>query len=78
MPWWFGERLDHVKVNGWANGWIVASDERGATSDVNNTSNVVIVFWPQYLEWGGLLALGGLGLWLGVGLVKERKNKKHN
>jgi hypothetical protein len=95
MPWWFGKRLEHVKVNGWANGWMLAeygvqSTECEAGDDtceannenVNNpeprTSNIVIVFWPQYLEWGGLLALGGLGLWLGVGLVKERKNKKHN
>ena len=44
-------RLEHIEVNGWANGWIVPQD----------TENVYIFFWPQALEWGGM-ALGGLTL----------------
>jgi hypothetical protein len=38
--------LDHVKVNSWANGWMVES------------STVYLYYWPQALEWGG----GILGL----------------
>ncbi len=43
-------KLEHAKVNGWANGWIVPSDQ------VTN-HQVIIFFWPQFLEWGGFLLL---------------------
>jgi len=33
--------LEHVKVNSWANGWIV------------DNSTIYILYWPQLLEWGG-------------------------
>lgn len=42
-------RLEHVKVNSWENGWTVPGDN----------SIVYILFWPQLLEWGGLLILFG-------------------
>jgi hypothetical protein len=38
--------LNHVKVNSWANGWIVPA----------NHETIFIIFWPQLLEWGGMLA----------------------
>lgn len=38
--------LDHVKVNSWANGWMAEGPQ------------ILIVYWPQLLEWGG----GVLGL----------------
>lgn len=65
MPWWFGERLEHVKVNGWANGYLVTRDQGLATSgDVDTRATnrqplttIAIVFWPQYLEWLGLVIL---------------------
>lgn len=41
--------LDHVKVNSWANGWMVEGPQ------------IWIVFWPQLLEWGGML-VGGVTL----------------
>lgn len=86
MPWWFGEKLEHVKVNGWANGWIIPAEETSDKLQVTNENGeivspavqdrndrqIVIVYWPQYLEWLGLLVLvmtlGGLGYWL----VKEK------
>lgn len=37
------KKLDHVKVNGWSNGWLVPE---GGT--------IIIIFWPQYLEWIGI------------------------
>jgi hypothetical protein len=57
---------EHVKVNGWSNGFLVASDQ------LSETSNIVIVYWPQYLQWVGL---GLLGITLGIILFK--KGKRH-
>lgn len=48
MPVLFGEKLQHTKINGWANGWDVGSD---------NNSVVTIIFWPQYLEYIGFAVL---------------------
>jgi len=44
----FQNPLKHLKVNGWANGWIVPAV--GSPS-----STIFIVFWPQFLEWGGII-----------------------
>jgi hypothetical protein len=44
--------LEHVKVNSWANGWMIQSQ-------ISNLKfQIWIVYWPQLLEWGG----GILGL----------------
>jgi len=40
---------EHVVVNNWANGWVF-----GGSADANS---VVILFWPQLLEYLGFLAL---------------------
>jgi len=49
-------KLDHVIVNGWANGWTVPE----------RISKIYIIYWPQLLEWGGmilgLITLGALCL----------------
>ena len=46
FPWFFGTRLEkHVLVNNWANGWELSQ---------NKNQHVVIIFWPQYLEFVGL------------------------
>lgn len=42
--------LNHLKLNSWANIW-----------EVQDPSIIYIVFWPQILEWGGLL-VGGITL----------------
>jgi hypothetical protein len=48
--WLKAKKLEHFKVNSWANGWLV-----------EDNSQILIFFWPQLLEWGGMI-LGGLTL----------------
>ncbi|MFV1916987.1 MAG: hypothetical protein ACC618_00655 [Patescibacteria group bacterium] len=47
LPWITGKKLEHTKVNSWANGWFVPKGEH----------SIVIVFWPQYLEFLGFAIL---------------------
>jgi len=46
--------LDHQKVNGWANGWTIKNTQ------INKSTNmqIWIVYWPQLLEWVGMVAGG--------------------
>ncbi|MCL5970742.1 MAG: hypothetical protein M1450_04560 [Patescibacteria group bacterium] len=49
FPFVFGKEIkEHVLVNNWANGW-----------EINNSGNesIVIIFWPQYLEFLGFIIL---------------------
>lgn len=48
------KKLDHVLVNGWKNGWIVPSNNQ---SLITNNETILIVFWPQYLEWSGMVLI---------------------
>lgn len=74
-----GKLLPHVKVNGWENGWIIGDSQLETRDSSNNSlvasrdplSSVFIVYWPQYLEWGGLLLLGIIGAGF---LVKSAKS----
>ena len=54
--------LKHVKVNSWANGWVINGDKCLLTKSQSNTDRckLTIIFWPQYLEFigFGLLFLG--------------------
>jgi len=52
---------EHVLVNGWENGWSFDSAQ-------DKKLNLVIVFWPQYLEFVGL---GLLGMMVIVFLIKK-------
>jgi len=62
FPWFFGDYLKHVKVNSWANGWFVPE----------NNQKLILVFWPQYLEYFGM-AISVIGLiWL-----YNKKGKPH-
>ncbi len=64
LPFLFGEELkEHVLVNNWANGWIVEE-----LKIKNEKLKIVVIFWPQYLEYLGFVFLG-LGL---VWIVKYR------
>jgi len=88
MPWFAGEKLEHVRVNGWGNGWILRNDKlqitnaklsgfgevvKQVSADEGEAAErvVVMVFWPQYLEW---LGFGLLGLCVMV-LVWSGKQK---
>jgi hypothetical protein len=44
---WISIGLPHVKVDGWANGWIIPS-----------SGMVTIFYWPQLLEYFGFIVLG--------------------
>ncbi len=68
IPLVFGKKIkDHVLVNNWANGWTLRSDEIGATESqgelnqetINSSSNITLIFWPQYLEFIGFALLIG-------------------
>lgn len=59
--------LEHVKVNSWANGWIVPEGEH----------TVYIFFWPQYLQWFGFgaLILAPIIIIKGIKLPKVKVDK---
>lgn len=51
---WIAPPIEHVRVDGWANGWII-----------NQSGEVTICYWPQLLEYVGF-GLLGLTFWLVV------------
>lgn len=67
FPWFFGTRLEkHVLVNNWANGWelpVKNSKLRIENLELknknlgNSNQHIVIIFWPQYLQFAGLAIL---------------------
>jgi len=59
-------KLEHVKVNSWANGWLVPTDHRSLTTD---HQIIYIIFWPQLLEWGGMI----LGILVSVHLLVDKR-----
>jgi hypothetical protein len=72
-PWWFGERLEKVKVNGWGNGFLMPGTTPSGTPLLRGREVVVvIVYWPQYLQWAGLLGMGMVVIWLGGGGIRGR------
>jgi hypothetical protein len=51
LPFVFGRELkSHILVNNWENGWRLRPDELGYGDP---KGNIVIIFWPQYLEFIG-------------------------
>lgn len=64
--------LNHIPVNNWENGWKIDN------SLITNTSSIIIIFLPQYLEYAGfLLLLGYVGI-LSVLALKSRFKKHKN
>ena len=50
MPFYFAREVeDHFRVNNWANGWTIPRFQEG--------EHVLIFFWPQMLEYAGIIAL---------------------
>lgn len=69
FPFLFGKEIkDHVLINNWANGWRLRSDSFG---DPKGTSNIVIVFLPQYLQFIGFGLL--VATFVGIFFWKEKK-----
>lgn len=56
------QMFEHVKVNGWKNGWVV--DE--CTPRANGQCQIVVMYWPQLLEYLGFLILAGGLIWVGL------------
>jgi hypothetical protein len=56
----FKQELRHVQVNSWSNGWIVPNCQNENSMKIENckllSRSVIIVYWPQLLEWGGGVA----------------------
>jgi hypothetical protein len=57
--------LEHIKVNGWANGWKIGQSQselvgvgtNSLADQFQQTLTVYLVFLPQSLEWGGFILL---------------------
>ncbi len=46
LPFITGKKINtHVRINNWANGWKLESNSQN--------QHIVIIFWPQYLEFAG-------------------------
>lgn len=62
FPFFIGEKIEtHVKVNNWANGFRLRPNENVSTdgqgeNELANT-HIVIIFWPQYLQFLGFTIL---------------------
>lgn len=60
----FGKKIEnHVLVDNWANGWVLDKDRDG---------EIVIIFWPQYLEYLGFFLLFAYFLSFFRGILKNR------
>ncbi|KKR54832.1 hypothetical protein A2434_01540 [Candidatus Woesebacteria bacterium RIFOXYC1_FULL_41_14] len=55
--------FDHIKVNSWANGWVINDQWLMNNGQAINHQPLTfyVLYWPQFLEWGGLL-VGALTL----------------
>lgn len=75
LPFFFGKELkEHVLVNNWANGWALDSDKRPASpnrGEQTTSDKLVIIFWPQYLEYLGFGLLIGTFLWIFLTLRRK-------
>lgn len=71
---------NHVLVNNWANGWILPADSLQLTADSNEpkaTSGILLIFWPQLLEYlgFGILGITTIAILLDCYIVRERKKE---
>jgi hypothetical protein len=73
-PFGFAQGLRHVKVDGWANGWMIDNPKSQIlkSSQIGDSGQpeepeakiVVIFYWPQLLQYLGMALLGITALWL--------------
>ena len=65
LPFVTGKELStHVSINNWANGWTLDTD--------NANSTIIIVFWPQYLQYAGYVVLLFLFIIAAVLLTRKK------
>ncbi len=57
--------LQHFKLDSWSNGWLVPASNQSTAS----SSSVYIFFWPQLLEWGGMV----LAIFTLLAIVSKRR-----
>lgn len=73
FPFISGEDVgEHVKVNGWANGWNISN--QSPTTHNPQPTTILIVYLPQYLEYAGFAMLLLVPLFF-VNIRKRRKRK---
>jgi len=65
------EIKEHVVVNNWGNGWMLQDNRMTGISEQSRT--IVLVFWPQYLEYAGF---GLMGIAIVISLYRYIVNKK--
>ena len=70
LPFFFGTEIkEHVLVNNWANGWALRPSDTSGSAPQGQA--IVIIFWPQYLEYLGFMLLGAT-----LGIILLWKSKK--
>lgn len=70
FPFFFGTEIkEHVLVNNWANGWKIPRDYD------SSKEQIIIIFWPQYLEYIGFGML--ILTFVTIILWKKHSNKVH-
>lgn len=71
LPFFFGKEIkEHVVVNNWANGWNLTN--LNLKENTPNT-HIVIVFWPQYLEYIGFFVL-----LIPLGILISKRRRHHH
>ena len=50
LPALLSNKLTHVRVDGWANGWYLNGGEMNKIEPEGGELNISIVYWPQYLQ----------------------------
>ncbi len=52
LPFFFAEEIQtHISINNWANGWLIDTE----TAELTNSHSIVLLFWPQYLQYAGYM-----------------------
>lgn len=72
FPFIFGKEIkEHVLVNNWANGWEVNKLLKDQKTNAQSLQ-VILIFWPQYLEFIGFALLFATSI---IILLKTKKQK---
>jgi hypothetical protein len=70
FPFIFGKEIsNHVKVNNWSNGWFLDNSTPFALS----STQIIIVYFPQYLQYFGFFLVVSTLVWLGITALLKRR-----